>query len=86
MGVMEGKLTFKDIGKYAMFDRLREGMEMGDPDRGVWNCGQSVALIDEVLTCQEFVTNLINEAKDALKNVNPMFLLVAGGQQQSSSL
>ena len=86
MGVMEGKLTFKDIGKYAMFDRLREGMEMGDPDRGVWNCGQSVALIDEVLTCQEFVTNLINEAKDALKNVNPMFLLVAGGKQQSSSL
>lgn len=62
-------------------------MEMGDPDRGVWNCGQSVALIDEVLTCQEFVTNLINEAKDALKNVNPMFLQAAqAGQQQSSSL
>merc|ERR1719258_873779 len=26
---------------------------------------------------KEFVTNLINEAKDALKNVNPMFLQAA---------
>ena len=72
-GVMEGKLTFKDISKYAMFDRLREGMEIGDPDRGVWNCGQSVALIDDVISCQQFVTNIINEAESALRTIYPMF-------------
>ena len=72
-GVMRGDLKFKDIGKYAMFDRLLEGMEAGDPDRGIWNCGQSVALIDEVVTCQQFVDQLIAEAKEALQGVTPMF-------------
>jgi nitronate monooxygenase len=73
-GVLSGKLSFKDIGKYAMFDRLLEGMDRGDPDMGIWNCGQSVALVDDILTCQQFVDQLMSEATRALSDVNPMFV------------
>ena len=73
-GVMRGDLTFTDISKYAKFDRLLEGMEKGDPDTGIWNCGQSVALIDDVITCQEFVDRLMTEAKEAMIGVRPLFV------------
>jgi NAD(P)H-dependent flavin oxidoreductase YrpB (nitropropane dioxygenase family) len=76
-GVLSGKLRFQDIGKYAMFDRLLEGMDKGDPDMGIWNCGQSVALIEDIITCQEFVDRLILEAEDAMKSVQLMFQTVS---------
>lgn len=82
-GMMAGTLSFKDIGKYAMFDRLLEGMDRGDPDMGIWNCGQSVALIDDVITCQEFVDRLIFEAKEAMGSVTPMFVDRDGGTTRS---
>lgn len=72
-GVKAGKLGFKDIIKLAQFERLREGMASGDADMGIWNCGQSVALIDDVVTCQELVARLIRECQETLAAVGPMF-------------
>lgn len=72
-GVRAGTLGFKDIAPYAMFEALREGMEAGDPDRGVWNCGQSVALVDKVVTCGELVERLVREAEESLGRIGPMF-------------
>ena len=73
-GVMRGELGFKDIAEFAMFETLLAGMERDDPDKGVWNCGQSVALIDDIVTCQEFVDRLMQEAKEAMGVVQPLFV------------
>lgn len=62
-------LKFTDYADLAKFDRLREGMATADPDRGVWNCGQSVALIDDVPTCLVMVRRLIAEAEEAYRSV-----------------
>lgn len=72
--VKAGKLKFQDIAQYAMFERLLQGMDAGDPDMGIWNCGQSVALIDDVITCQELVDRLMAEAVEAMGSVTPMFV------------
>lgn len=67
-------LKFGDVGAYIKFDRLREGIANADPDLGVWNCGQSVALIDDIPTCKELIARLIREAEETLSStVNPMF-------------
>mmetsp|Transcript_46116 Transcript_46116/g.98519 ORF Transcript_46116/g.98519 Transcript_46116/m.98519 type:complete len:338 (+) Transcript_46116:97-1110(+) len=68
------KVSFKDIGDLVKFDLLMEGIEKGDPDRGIWNCGQSVALIDDIPTCQELVTRLIREAHEAMDELRPAFV------------
>jgi len=49
-------------------------MEKDDADMGIWNCGQSVALIDDVVPCQVFVDRLIAEAREALGGVAPLFV------------
>jgi NADH:quinone reductase (non-electrogenic) len=71
----QGKdIKFKDVGKLIMFDRLRDGIAAEDPDMGVWNCGQSVALIDDVPTCQDLISRLISEAEEALAiGIKPLF-------------
>ena len=66
-------LAFSDIAPLAVFERLREGIAAADPDRGVWNCGQSVCLLDEVTSCDDFVQRLLTEAAASLKTVAPMF-------------
>ena len=63
------ELTFKDIAPLAQFERLREGIAAADPDRGVWNCGQSVALIDDVPSCLVMVRRLIAEAEATYRDV-----------------
>jgi hypothetical protein len=40
---------------------------------GIWNCGQSVALIDDIISCQEFVERLIKEAHTAMGSLKPLF-------------
>eukprot|EP00511_Aplanochytrium_stocchinoi_P013510 CAMPEP_0204889956 /NCGR_PEP_ID=MMETSP1349-20130617/23896_1 /ASSEMBLY_ACC=CAM_ASM_000710 /TAXON_ID=215587 /ORGANISM="Aplanochytrium stocchinoi, Strain GSBS06" /LENGTH=275 /DNA_ID=CAMNT_0052054353 /DNA_START=186 /DNA_END=1013 /DNA_ORIENTATION=- len=66
-------VTFQDIGRLAKFDRLIEGMEQNNPDLGIWNCGQSVALIEDIPTCKELVDRIISEAFDSIDNINPLF-------------
>jgi hypothetical protein len=73
-GVKAGTLTFQgEYARLAKFERLREGIAAADPDRGVWNCGQSVALIDDVITCREFVERLVLEAFEARAAVEAAF-------------
>jgi hypothetical protein len=38
-------LAFGHIGPLVKFERLREGIARANPDHGIWNCGQSVALV-----------------------------------------
>ena len=51
-----------------------EGLAQEDPDMGVWNCGQSVALIDDVPSCLELVTRIIAEAEEAHGALGALFV------------
>ena len=58
--------TFDDIAHLASGARGRESvLAKGLMDDGMWWTGQSQALVNDVLTCQEVVDNIIAEA-DAL--------------------
>ena len=84
-GVMRGELGFKDIAEFAMFETLLAGMERDDPDKGVWNCGQSVALIDDIVTCQEFVDRLMQEAKEAMASIGSYLVTSMKAQRLASA-
>lgn len=66
-------LKFQDIGRLVQFDLLMQGIAGNDPDSGVWNCGQSVCLVDDVPTCQVLVSRLINEAHQAMDDMRSVF-------------
>merc|ERR1712039_389694 len=41
--------------------------ETGDAETSVWSCGQSIGLIDEVLSCEDFMAKVCREAEDVIK-------------------
>jgi nitronate monooxygenase len=47
----------------------------GDVDGGVWSCGQSVALVEDVPTAKELVQRLFREAEEAVARLNQIFNL-----------
>ena len=54
---------FSAVWPYVKGELYRQSFqETGDPESSVWSCGQSIGLIDEVVTCQELVTTIVDEA------------------------
>jgi nitronate monooxygenase len=67
------QIAFEDISKLVKFERLREGMQQNDSNKGLWNCGQSICLIDDIPTVQELMQRLIKEANEAFAGLVPIF-------------
>merc|ERR1711933_520679 len=42
--------------------------ETGDADSSVWSCGQSIGLVDEVLSCEDFMAKVCREAEDIIRD------------------
>ncbi|MEB3371892.1 NAD(P)H-dependent flavin oxidoreductase [Saccharopolyspora mangrovi] len=64
--------SFDDIAELASGARGRESvLAQGRMDDGMWWAGQSQALINEVLTCQQVVDNIINEAEELIRDRMP---------------
>ena len=40
---------------------------------GIWNAGQSIALIEDVPSCEDLVKRMIAEAEESLNKVNVLF-------------
>jgi nitronate monooxygenase len=56
--------VFNDVAHLASGERgRREVLQNGDVDGGMWWAGQSQGLIDEVLSCQEVVDQMIGDAR-----------------------
>jgi len=54
---------FGAIWPYVKGELYRQSFqETGDPESSVWSCGQSIGLIDDVITCKELVTGIVDEA------------------------
>lgn len=41
--------------------------ETGDTENSVWSCGQSIGLIDNVKSCKELITGIVNEAENTIR-------------------
>ena len=63
------KLDLKQLLRVAKFERLRQGMSSNDPNKGLWNCGQCVVLLDsqEVPSCGDLVKRIMREAHETLR-------------------
>ena len=66
-GAARRRVAFEDVKTLVRFERLREGMRTDDPQRGLWNCGQSVGLVKDVPCVGELVERLMAEAEEAIE-------------------
>jgi nitronate monooxygenase len=64
---------FLDVAHLVNGKRGREAEQRGDADGGIWSAGQVVGLIDSIPTCQELMTQMMQEAEDViLSRLNSM--------------
>lgn len=62
-----GDTDFGDIQPLVAGTRGRERcIEAGDIEGGVWTVGQVMGLINDIPTCDELITRMVAEAKEAL--------------------
>ncbi len=57
------KTNFEDIKNLVAGVKGRELFNDGDLDKGIWSAGMVVGLIDDIPTCAELVTRIVNEAE-----------------------
>mmetsp|Transcript_26722 Transcript_26722/g.42334 ORF Transcript_26722/g.42334 Transcript_26722/m.42334 type:complete len:335 (-) Transcript_26722:100-1104(-) len=64
-----------DIGaiyQYVRGENYRKSFqETGDTESSVWSCGQSMALINDIPSCEQLIQNIVNEALDVLNKRIP---------------
>lgn len=54
---------FEDIAHLVRGARGKEGLELGDPDHGIWTVGMVQGLIDDVPTVRELIDRMIHDAE-----------------------
>lgn len=60
---------FDKIHHLVRGDNYREVFqETGDLDKGVWSAGTVMGLIDDVVSCEELIDGIVNEAETIIKN------------------
>jgi nitronate monooxygenase len=60
-------VVFEDVRELVSGARGRQVYTTGDPEFGVWTAGQVVGLIDDIPTCQDLVTKIVNDAESVIK-------------------
>ena len=43
-------------------------IEAGDIDDGIWTAGQVIGLINDIPTCEELISRMVREAREALQD------------------
>ena len=43
-------------------------IEAGDINDGIWTAGQVIGLIKDITSCEELISRMVNEAKEALQD------------------
>lgn len=61
-------VQFEDIRELVSGSRGRQGYINGDKDYGVWSAGQVVGLINDIPTCEELVSRIVNEAETVIRD------------------
>ena len=58
-----GETKFEDIQSLVQGVKGRELFEDGDVETGIWSAGMIVALIDDIPSCEELITRMVDEAE-----------------------
>ena len=53
---------------YIKGENYRQSFLNGDTNSSVWSCGLSMALIENIPTCQELVDSIVTECHEALRD------------------
>jgi nitronate monooxygenase len=60
---------FDKVWPYVKGELYRQSFqESGDPESSVWSCGQSIGLIDEVMSCKQLVRSIVDEAAGIIQH------------------
>lgn len=62
----EGETKFEDIQPLVAGVKGRALFEDGDLDKGIWSAGMIVGLIDDIPSCDELVSRIVNEAESII--------------------
>jgi len=55
------------IYSYVRGENYRKSFQdTGDVESSAWSCGQSIALIDDIPTCQDLIERMVNEAEQII--------------------
>lgn len=57
---------FEEIAHLVKGARGKEGLDMGDPDHGIWTVGQVQGLIRDVPTCKQLIDRIMAEADEII--------------------
>jgi nitronate monooxygenase len=61
------EVVFEDVQELVSGARGKQVYTTGDPEFGVWTVGQVIGLIDDIPTCQDLVTRIVNDAESLIK-------------------
>ena len=78
----EGK-PFEAIAHLVKGIRGREGLEIGDPDHGIWSVGLVQGLIKDIPTVRELIERIVNEAEEIISDRLGGAVLQSGSRKQS---
>jgi nitronate monooxygenase len=68
-----GPTRFEDIQPLVQGVKGRELFEDGDLDKGIWSAGMIVGLIDDIPSCAELVSRIVDEAEEIIsKRLNEL--------------
>ena len=64
---------FEEVAPYVSGKRGREVFLNGDKDFGVWTAGQVIGLIHDVPTCEELLSRIESEAREAMNRTDRLW-------------
>lgn len=66
---------FSKIHEYVKGENYRKSFqESGDTESSVWSCGPAMALIDEVLSCEDLMSQMVKDAETALREAHSQIM------------
>ena len=63
----DGQTKFEDIQPLVQGVKGRELFNDGDLDKGIWSAGMIVGLIDDIPSCEELLSRMVNEAEEIIQ-------------------
>ena len=64
--IERGGNPFEAISHLVKGARGREGLELGDPEHGIWTAGMVQGLIHDIPTCRELIDRIMAEAEQII--------------------
>ena len=64
--ILNGGGQFPDVQELVAGVRGRKGFENGDVEAGIWSVGTAMGLINDIPTCGELISRIVDEAEELI--------------------